>query len=66
MDYVEGRLPPTVHARLEQHLSTCQDCLRSLATYKETVSLLHSLDEADLPVELRLRLRAFLDRGSES
>jgi hypothetical protein len=35
-------------------------------TYRSTVSLLRSLHEDDLPPELRLRLRAFLDRRTTS
>ena len=60
-DYLEHRLPADVHAGLEQHLAACEVCVRQLRTYQSTVSLLHSLREDDLPPELRLSLKAFLD-----
>lgn len=62
VDYLEHRLPRDVQASLERHLATCDVCLRQLRTYQSTVSLLHSIEEDDLPPELRLSLRAFLDR----
>ncbi len=61
-DYLENRLPPEVHEDLERHLGSCDVCLRQLRTYQSTVSLLRSLTDDDLPPELRLRLRAFMDQ----
>jgi hypothetical protein len=63
VDYLERRLPPDVQASLEHHLAGCNVCLRQLRTYESTVSLLRSLKEEDLPPELRLSLRAFIDRN---
>ena len=60
-DYLDGRLPSDVRAELEQHLSGCAECTAFVGTFRSTVSLLQSLEEKDLPEELRLRLRAFLD-----
>ena len=60
-DYLDGRLPSDVCAELEQHLTGCPECTAFVGTFRSTVSLLQSLDEKDLPEELRLRLRAFLD-----
>ena len=62
-DYVEHQLPPAVHADLERHLSKCPRCLAQLQTYRSTVSLLHSIREEDLPEELRLTLKAFVNRN---
>lgn len=62
VDYLEHRLPADVEASLDRHLAACQLCLRQLRTYQSTISLLHSIDEDELPPELRLSLRAFLDR----
>jgi anti-sigma factor RsiW len=64
-DYLDGRLPEDLRTELEQHLSGCSDCTTFVSTYRSTVSLLQSLDEDDLPPELRLRLRAFLDDHSK-
>jgi RNA polymerase sigma-70 factor (ECF subfamily) len=60
-DYLDGRLPSEVCADLEHHLSGCPECTAFVGTFRSTVSLLRSLEDKDLPEELRLRLRAFLD-----
>ena len=60
-DYLENRLPPDVRQDLERHLGGCNSCTTTLDTFRATVSLLKSLSEEDLPEELRLRLRSFLD-----
>jgi anti-sigma factor RsiW len=60
-DYLDGRLPSEVSADLEHHLSGCPECTAFVGTFRSTVSLLRSLEDKDLPEELRLRLRAFLD-----
>jgi anti-sigma factor RsiW len=60
-DYIDGRLPADVRSDLEQHLSGCPDCTTFVGTFRSTVTLLQSLNEDDLPEELRLRLKAFLD-----
>ena len=61
-DYLEHKLPADVQANLDRHLANCDVCLRQLRTYESTVSLLRSLEDEDLPPELRLSLRAFIDR----
>jgi anti-sigma factor RsiW len=65
-DYLDNRLPPDVRTDLEQHLSGCSDCTAFVGTFRTTVSMLQSLTEEDLPEELRLRLRAFLDDRCKS
>ena len=65
-DYLDGRLPSDIRAELEQHLSGCPDCTAFVGTFRSTVSLLQSLEEEDLPEELRLRLKAFLDERCQS
>lgn len=60
-DYLERRLPPDVQAGLERHLAGCDLCVRQLRSYESTVSMLRSICEEDLPPELRLSLKAFLD-----
>jgi hypothetical protein len=60
VDYLERRLPPDVQADLERHLSRCASCVAQLKTYRSTLSLLQSLREEDLPIELRTSLYAFL------
>ena len=60
-DYIDGRLPADVRSDLEQHLSGCSECTTFVGTFRSTVALLQSLNEDDLPEELRLRFKAFLD-----
>ena len=60
-DYLERRLPADVQADLEIHLRRCARCEAQLRTYESTVSLLRSLREDDLPADLRLTLKAFVD-----
>ena len=62
-DYVEGHLPPEVHANLERHLAKCPSCITQLKTYQSTVSLLRSISEEELPPELRCTLRSFLSKN---
>ena len=63
VEFIEGELPPDVHADLERHLAKCPGCVSQLKTYQSTVSLLRSITEEDLPTELRWTLKSFLDRG---
>ncbi len=60
-DYLDGRLPSDVRIELEQHLSGCSECTSFVGSFRSTVAMLQSLNEDDLPQELRLRLKAFLD-----
>ena len=63
-DYIDGRLPADVRRDLEQHLGGCSECTTFVGTFRSTVAMLKSLKEEDLPDELRLRLKAFLDDRS--
>jgi anti-sigma factor RsiW len=63
-DYIDGRLPADVCRELEQHLTGCSDCTTFVGSFRSTVTLLKSLNEDDLPEELRMRLKAFLDGRS--
>lgn len=65
-DYLDNSLPADVRADLEQHLGGCSDCTAFVGTFRSTVSLLQSLTDDDLPEELRLRLKAFLDDRCKS
>ena len=60
-DYLEQRLPADVRRDLEAHLTRCPRCVAQLRTYESTVSLLRSLNDDDLPPDLRLTVRSFLD-----
>ena len=60
-DYLERRLPSDVRDDLDAHLQKCPRCVAQLRTYESTVSLLRSLKDDDLPADLRLTVRSFLD-----
>jgi len=60
-DYLEQQLRPDLRAELETHLRKCPRCVAQLRTYESTVTLLRSLRDDDLPPDLRLTVRSFLD-----
>jgi anti-sigma factor (TIGR02949 family) len=60
-DYFDRQLSPTLRADLEAHLARCPRCVAQLHTYESTVTLLRSLCDDDLPPDLRLTVRSFLD-----
>jgi anti-sigma factor RsiW len=60
-DYLERRLPAPLLEEFEQHLQRCPRCVAQLRTYTSTVSLLRSLREDELPAELRLTVKSFID-----
>ena len=60
-DYLERQLPPSLREELERHLEGCPRCVAQLRTYESTVSLLRSLRDDELPPELRLTLKSFID-----
>jgi len=60
-DYLERRVEPHLRAELDAHLTRCPQCVTQLRTYESTVSLLRSLSDDDLPLDLRLTVRTFLD-----
>lgn len=60
-DYLERQLPPAVRAELEAHLQKCPRCVAQLRTYESTVSMLRSLRDDDLPPDLRLTVKSFID-----
>jgi predicted anti-sigma-YlaC factor YlaD len=60
-DYLERRMEPHVRAELDAHLQNCPRCLGQLRTYESTVSLLRELRDDELPPDLRLTVKSFLD-----
>ena len=65
-DYLDNRLAADVRGDLEHHIGGCGECAAFVESFRSTVSLLQSLTDHDLPDELRLRLKAFLDGRSDS
>ena len=62
-DYVDGTLPREQAELLEWHLEGCPSCVAFLNTYKGTVDAAKRLRQTTLPVELRDKLIAFLQRS---
>jgi anti-sigma factor RsiW len=60
-DYLERQLPAAIRAELEAHLQKCPRCVAQLRTYESTVSMLRSLSDEDLPPDLRLTVKSFID-----
>jgi anti-sigma factor RsiW len=60
-DYLERQLPAPLRAELDEHLQRCPRCVAQLRTYESTVSLLRSLRDEDLPPELRLSIKSFIN-----
>jgi anti-sigma factor RsiW len=65
-EYLEGRLPDAERRELDGHLAACPECVTFVRTFRSTLSLVNSLSDQDLPAELRLKLRAFLDEHAKS
>ena len=60
-DYLEQQLPDQLRAELDDHLRRCPRCVAQLRSYESTVSMLRSLREEDLPPELRLSVKSFIN-----
>jgi anti-sigma factor (TIGR02949 family) len=60
-DYLERQLTPDLRAEFEAHLQECPGCVAQLRTYASTVSMLRALRDEDLPADLRLRVKSFID-----
>jgi anti-sigma factor RsiW len=60
-DYLERQLPAAIRAELDAHLQKCPRCVAQLRTYESTVSMLRSLSDDDLPPDLRLTVKSFID-----
>ena len=59
-DYVDGVMPAALAAELERHLVGCEPCRAYLATYRKARALGAAVARAEMPEEMRARLRRFL------
>jgi anti-sigma factor RsiW len=55
-DYLEGRLPASERARLEEHLAECEGCTTYLEQMRRTITLIGELREEHVPPEAFARL----------
>ena len=60
-DYLEGQLPRELRTEFEAHLTRCPHCVAQVKTYESTVGMLRSLRDDDLPPDLRLTVKSFID-----
>lgn len=60
LEYLEGSLSPSLHARLHKHFEDCPPCLRFIESYKRTSSLCKETLMKEAPREVGDRLTAFL------
>ncbi len=60
-DYIDGDASTTICAEIEAHLDGCEDCRVVVDTLRQTVELYHTLPQADMPEDVRLRLYKSLD-----
>jgi predicted anti-sigma-YlaC factor YlaD len=59
-DYLDTILDAGVLADLEAHLRDCAPCRAYLDTYRRTRDLVGASERAEMPDELKTRLRSFL------
>ena len=55
-DYLEGRLPASERARLEEHLAKCEGCTTYLEQMRRTITLIGELREEHVPPEASQQL----------
>lgn len=60
LDYLEATLGADLVEGLERHLADCAPCRAYLRTYRETRRLTGEVARAEMPDELKDRLRALL------
>ena len=61
--YLEGELPETQRAALEEHLGACAPCVEFVATYRRTPDLCKKALQATMPKDLADSLKAFLRKN---
>ena len=62
MDYLEGVLPPDLHAALEAHVAGCARCVAFVASYRETPRILREATAVKIPDPVEASLKTFVQR----
>jgi anti-sigma factor RsiW len=65
MDYLEGELPATVRAAIDQHVAGCARCTAFVKAYLETPRILREATAATLPADLEASLLAAVRAARE-
>jgi len=60
LDYLTGKLTPTIKREFTQHLRLCPDCVTFLNTYKKTVAATGKIKPQTVPPRVRENVLAFL------
>ena len=60
LDYVTEELDPQTTLAFKAHLRKCPDCIAFLSTYQKTSQAARSLRYDSIPLEMRRRIRQFL------
>jgi hypothetical protein len=58
--YLDGELVPGELLRVEQHLRRCHACADSVTSLRQTIALVASLDEVDVPAAFHAKLHSRL------
>jgi anti-sigma factor RsiW len=66
MDFLEGVLPPDVHAALEAHVAGCARCAAFVESYRATPRILRDATATPLPDHVEASLKAFLRARTDS
>src|SRR6266511_3119823 len=59
-DFIEHALSPSALVELEAHLRGCEPCRAYVNTYRKTRRLTGKAASAEMPEEMKARLRSFL------
>lgn len=60
-DYIDDELEAVVREEFEKHMGDCEPCRRFLDSTRKTVRLYSRLEYEEIPVELKERLKSFLE-----
>ena len=66
LNYLEGTLDRPVRQAFEDHIADCTNCWQFLKSYRDTVDLGQSLQQEDIPPDVRSRLDQFLQSHLQS
>ncbi len=59
--YLDGEASAAVCAEIERHMRECENCRVVVDTMNQTLHLVHTLPQPDMPEDLRERLYKSLD-----
>ena len=60
--YLDGAIQPREHARVREHLDSCQACRQHLESYRQMAICLANVEPAPPPPDLALRIRVQASR----